>query len=60
MVKKSTSAEIKSSMTCKISSFVSPKPTIKPDLVKTFLFICFEFFKSSSEPKYLAPGLTFL
>ena len=58
-VKKSTSADFKSSITCKISSLLSPNPTIIPDLVKTFLLIFFAFFKSSREAKYLEPGLTF-
>ena len=44
---------------CKISSLLSPNPTIIPDLVKTFLLIFFTFFKSSKEAKYLEPGLTF-
>ena len=57
--RKSTSAALRSSITCNISSLFSPKPTIIPDFVKTFLFIFFAFFKSSKEAKYLDPGLTF-
>ena len=45
--------------TLKISSLVSPNPTIIPDLVKIFLSIFFAFFKSSKDAKYLDPGLTF-
>ena len=59
IVKKSTSAALRSSITCNISSLFSPNPTIIPDLVKTFLFIFFAFFKSSKDAKYLDPGLTF-
>ena len=53
-------ADLRSSITCNTSSLFSPKPTIKPDFVKIFLLIFFAFFKSSTEAKYLDPGLTFL
>ena len=46
---KSTSAALKSSMTCKISSLVSPKPTIIPDLVKIFLLTFFAFFSVADD-----------
>ena len=57
MVKKSTSADLKSSITWYISSLLSPKPTIKPDLVKIkgkFFLISLSSFKLI---KYLEPGL---
>ena len=52
-------ADLKSSITWIISSFVSPNPTIIPDFVKTCLLYFLELFKSSNDAKYLAPGLTF-
>ena len=39
-------ADLKSSITWINSSLLSPKPTISPDLVKTFLLIFFTLFKS--------------
>ena len=48
---KSTSADLKSSITCITSSLVSPKPTMIPDLVKTFLLNAFAFLSNSNEAK---------
>ena len=60
MVKKSTFANNKSSITWRISPLVSPRPSIIPDLVNIVLFISLTFFNKLTEAKYLEPGLTLL
>src|ERR1700681_2095356 len=56
MVRKSTSAARRSSITCSTSLRSSPSPTMMPDLVKASVSISFTRCSSRIGAKYGAPG----